>query len=132
HRHDNFQRKKYEEFNQRLPRPRDKIDHAASGLQNQKCQPKMAEDPKRTPATATIDFEFGLDFRLEDFVVMMDTTVVHTAEFAIDQSQIRKYGQAHRKKQCSKHVCPKVDSHANPSLRRKRRSIRFISPRSVS
>src|SRR5260370_32678859 len=93
HGEDDFEHYKNAKLDERFPRSRDEIHHAARRLQHQKRQPEVPQDSESSPAAAAIDFQLWLDLRFEDFQVLMDAAGSHAAEFAVNQGQVGENGK---------------------------------------
>ena len=93
HRKDHFEHDEDSDLHEGLPGASDEIHDPSRCLQHQERQPEMAEDAKRAAATLALDFQLRFDFRFEDFQMFVNAARGHTAEFAVDQSEVGKNRQ---------------------------------------
>src|SRR5216684_4393014 len=132
HGEDHFEHDEDRDLHKGFPGAMNEVHDAPRRFQYEKRKPEVAEDAERAPAALAPDFQLRFDFRLEDVQVFVNAPGGHAAKFAVDQSEVGKDGQRQSHQDDTQRVEPAPAHHANPNRLSSFRSMRSISPRSVS
>ncbi len=128
----NFHEDVDQSLRQSVPRSGNENDHTASGFGRNNHQPKIRQQSEASRRTGALEMKLGLYLVLKDFQMRVHVAGRHAAQFAIDAIEIGKHHQPYAKRRHGQRIEEIHNLQVTPSRRRKRFSMRSISPRSVS
>src|SRR4029077_13874004 len=132
HGHEDFRAQEKHHFGDGFRSVRNEEEHAASSSHGHQHQPEARQQAEGSRGPAAVGPQARLDFRLEKVEMVVDAPRVYATELAIDAVQVAKDDEESAEAQHAEGEEKYRHQAGTPRRRRKPRSRRSISPRSVS